>query len=40
MSPHFPEKKRSLLITSPARAICLSFFAVIAAGTLLLMLPA
>ena len=39
MSPHFPEKKRSLLITSPARAICLSFFAVIAAGTLLLMLP-
>ena len=39
MSPHFPEKKRSLLITSPARAICLSFFAVIAAGTLLRMLP-
>lgn len=39
MSPHFSEKKRSLLITSPARAICLSFFAVIAAGTLLLMLP-
>ncbi len=39
MSPHFPEKKRSLLITSPARAICLSFFVVIAVGTLLLMLP-
>lgn len=39
MSPHFPEKKRSLLVTSPARAICLSFFVVIAVGTLLLMLP-
>lgn len=34
-----PEKRRSSLITSPARAICLSFFAVIAVGTLLLTLP-
>lgn len=34
-----PEKKRSSLTTSPARAICLSFFAVIAVGTLLLTLP-
>lgn len=34
-----PEKKRSSLTTSPARAICLSFFAVIAVGTILLILP-
>lgn len=34
-----PEKRRSSLILSPARAICISFFAVIAVGTLLLILP-
>lgn len=39
MSLNLPEKKRSSLSTSPARAICLSFFAVIAVGTLLLTLP-
>ncbi|WP_312645000.1 TrkH family potassium uptake protein [Hydrogenoanaerobacterium sp.] len=39
MFPSSPEKKRSSLSTSPARAICLSFLAVIAVGTLLLCLP-
>lgn len=39
MPLQLPEKKRSSLVTSPARAISLSFFAVIAVGTLLLTLP-
>ena len=39
MQFQFPEKKRSSLATSPARAICLSFLAVIAVGTALLTLP-